>query len=194
MSLASWACWALRSCSKFLYWPTAAVEQWSLIRNRLSSSGDFGVGGAGGTCYTEGTSASNAYATRTSAETLSPAADYSSEGTKFNPSFPSTCPYATGVGATQIKEGKTIYDSDPEQACFQYIYSAGGFSNVFATPDVNLDLHITWYCADITFLNSTRSRRSQATTPTTRHLTARRSTTTPSRCRPSSVPIRAAQI
>ncbi|KAL8276455.1 hypothetical protein RQP46_011157 [Phenoliferia psychrophenolica] len=90
----------------------------------LYSSGDFGVGGAGGTCYTEGTT------------------EYSSYGTKFNPSFPSTCPFATGIGATQLKPGGTIYDPNPEKAIYEYITSGGGFSNVFPTPDMSRPVYL----------------------------------------------------
>ncbi|KAF9807920.1 hypothetical protein IEO21_08015 [Rhodonia placenta] len=56
----------------------------------------------------------------------------SNNGTIFNPSFPSTCPYVTSVGATQINPGASVYE--PESACEQVIYSGGGFSNVFAMP------------------------------------------------------------
>lgn len=48
----------------------------------------------------------------------------------FNPSFPSTCPYVTSVGATQIVSGASV--TAPEEACETVIYSGGGFSNVFA--------------------------------------------------------------
>lgn len=81
----------------------------------LFSSGDNGVAGNGGVCigpdgqYIAGTSG------------------------RFNPAFPSTCPYVTSVGATQIKPGASV--TAPEQACQTVIYSGGGFSNVFAMPD-----------------------------------------------------------
>jgi hypothetical protein len=51
----------------------------------------------------------------------------------FSPSFPSTCPYVTSVGATQVSPGQSV--SDPENACEQIIYSGGGFSNYFGMPD-----------------------------------------------------------
>jgi tripeptidyl-peptidase I len=50
----------------------------------------------------------------------------------FNPSFPSTCPYITSVGATQIVPGASI--TAEEEACQSIIYSGGGFSNNFAIP------------------------------------------------------------
>jgi tripeptidyl-peptidase I len=53
-------------------------------------------------------------------------------GTKFNPSFPATCPFVTAVGATQINPGSTVYE--PESACEQVIFSGGGFSNIFSMP------------------------------------------------------------
>ena len=46
--------------------------------------------------------------------------------------FPSTCPYVTSIGATQINPGSTV--ADPEVACNQVIFSGGGFSNVFDMP------------------------------------------------------------
>ncbi|EJU00428.1 subtilisin-like protein [Dacryopinax primogenitus] len=79
----------------------------------LYSSGDNGVAGNDGQCLTaNGT--------------------YSASGTRFNPSFPGTCPYITSVGATQIKPNGTVFEA--EEACETVIYSGGGFSNVFPMP------------------------------------------------------------
>ena len=50
----------------------------------------------------------------------------------FNPSFPATCPYVTAVGATQVKANASV--TQPEKAAESYIYSGGGFSNLFSTP------------------------------------------------------------
>jgi len=83
----------------------------------IFSSGDNGVAGNGGQC-------------------LSPS------GTRFNPGFPSTCPYVTSVGATQINPGKTV--SDPESACEQVIFSGGGFSNYFAIPSYQHKVVSAW--------------------------------------------------
>ncbi|KAF8986151.1 peptidase S8/S53 domain-containing protein [Cyathus striatus] len=80
----------------------------------LFSSGDSGVAGRSGFC-------------------LSSDGFSLSDGTMFDPAFPSTCPYVTSVGATQIKSGGTVNDS--EVACEVTIQSGGGFSNYFATPD-----------------------------------------------------------
>ncbi|KAH9850381.1 subtilisin-like protein [Lenzites betulinus] len=49
----------------------------------------------------------------------------------FAPNFPSTCPYVTAVGATQVAPGKSVYD--PEIATMSF-GSGGGFSNVFLRP------------------------------------------------------------
>jgi tripeptidyl-peptidase-1 len=83
----------------------------------LFSSGDHGVANEHGLCIDPQT---GEYTTNNTA------------GTKFVPSFPSTCPFVTSVGATQINPTSTVYD--PESACEQVIYSAGGFSNVFKLP------------------------------------------------------------
>ncbi|KAH7883306.1 peptidase S8/S53 domain-containing protein [Phlebopus sp. FC_14] len=80
----------------------------------LYSSGDDGVAGGNDLCL-------NADGTQTQ------------NGTIFNPGFPSSCPYVTSVGATQLSPGKSVFDS--EDACEQVIYSGGGFSNYFAIPD-----------------------------------------------------------
>ncbi|KAJ6527095.1 subtilisin-like protein [Mycena capillaripes] len=77
------------------------------------SSGDDGVAGNGGVCLNS---------------TLQPV----DNGTVFNPGFPSTCPFVTSVGATQILEGNTV--NDPESACEEVIFSGGGFSNIFPLP------------------------------------------------------------
>jgi len=79
----------------------------------LYSSGDNGVAGNGGLCL-DATGAATA------------------TGTRFNPDFPVTCPFITGVGATQINPGSTV--NDPESACEQVIFSGGGFSNIFPMP------------------------------------------------------------
>jgi tripeptidyl-peptidase I len=83
----------------------------------LYSSGDYGVAGNGGECI-DGTTGNY----------TAPGANYGI----FNPSFPATCPYVTGVGATQVATGSTV--TQPEQAAESVIYSGGGFSNVFPLP------------------------------------------------------------
>ncbi|KAG0699462.1 peptidase S8/S53 domain-containing protein [Suillus ampliporus] len=80
----------------------------------LYSSGDSGVGGNGGYC-------------------LNPGGNVTADGKIFNPTFPSTCPYVTSVGATQVSPGQSV--SEPENACEEVIYSGGGFSNYFSLPD-----------------------------------------------------------
>jgi len=82
------------------------------------SSGDNGVGGNSGLC-------------------LNPDGTQSASGKIFNPSFPSTCPYVTSVGATQVVSGKTV--ADPESACEIVIRSGGGFSNYFGLPEYQKD-------------------------------------------------------
>lgn len=56
----------------------------------------------------------------------------------FNPSGPSTCPYITSVGATQIPVNGTIYSPEVSANAFfgsgaQWT-SSGGFSNIFSIP------------------------------------------------------------
>jgi tripeptidyl-peptidase-1 len=53
-------------------------------------------------------------------------------GLRFNPGFPASCPFVVSVGATQINSGATV--NDPESACERYIYSGGGFSDIFPMP------------------------------------------------------------
>ncbi|KIK97958.1 hypothetical protein PAXRUDRAFT_135153 [Paxillus rubicundulus Ve08.2h10] len=84
----------------------------------IYSSGDDGVAGGGAIC-------------------LNPDGSQTSDGKIFNPGFPSTCPYITSVGATQVSPGNSVFDR--ESACEQVIYSGGGFSNNFAIPDYQKD-------------------------------------------------------
>ncbi|KAF7334234.1 Subtilisin-like protein [Mycena sanguinolenta] len=97
----------------------------------LYSSGDNGVAGNNGLCLT----APNDPATY---NTSSPPVQ-SGSGQTFNPSFPSTCPFVTAVGATQVIPGKSVLNTthgeEVEQACAQVIFSGGGFSNYFGVPD-----------------------------------------------------------
>lgn len=67
----------------------------------LYSSGDYGVAGNGGQCIIPST---GEYGTGANA-------------TRFNPSFPGTCPYITSVGATQVNPNSTVFQ--PESACEQ---------------------------------------------------------------------------
>lgn len=85
----------------------------------LYSSGDYGVAGNSNQCINSTGGYQNG--------TL---------GGRFNPAFPSTCPYVTSVGATQVIPGTNILTTkaQPEMACESVIYSGGGFSNVFAMP------------------------------------------------------------
>ncbi|KAI0344783.1 subtilisin-like protein [Trametopsis cervina] len=80
----------------------------------LYSSGDEGVGGGGDVC-------------------LFPNGTQSSAAKGFNPTFPSTCPFITSVGATQVVAGHKV--TDPESATYEVIFSGGGFSNYFPIPD-----------------------------------------------------------
>ncbi|EIW57555.1 subtilisin-like protein [Trametes versicolor FP-101664 SS1] len=50
----------------------------------------------------------------------------------FLPNFPSTCPYVTAVGATQVDSGKSVHDPESATSLFG---SGGGFSNVFPRPE-----------------------------------------------------------
>ncbi|KAJ6454702.1 subtilisin-like protein [Mycena sanguinolenta] len=94
----------------------------------IYSSGDNGVAGNSGLCLT----APNDPATY---NTSSPPAQ-SATGKTFNPSFPSTCPFVTAIGATQVIPGKSVLDKgEVEQACAEVIHSGGGFSNYFGVPD-----------------------------------------------------------
>jgi tripeptidyl-peptidase-1 len=92
----------------------------------LYSSGDFGVAGNGGTCINKATG------------------EYTNGTTgAFNPAFPSSCPYVTSVGATQITTGSTV--TRPEAAAESVIFSGGGFSNVFAMPSYQTKTLATYF-------------------------------------------------
>jgi tripeptidyl-peptidase I len=87
----------------------------------LYSSGDYGVAGNRGQCIAKDGNYNNGNAGR------------------FNPSFPSTCPWVTSVGATQVKPHISLPNAlasgtEPEKACETVIYSGGGFSNLFPLP------------------------------------------------------------
>jgi tripeptidyl-peptidase-1 len=55
----------------------------------------------------------------------------------FNAGFPASCPYVTGVGATQVKANASV--THPEAAAESIIYSGGGFSHVFDMPTYQID-------------------------------------------------------
>lgn len=98
----------------------------------LYSSGDYGVAGNLDQC-------------------IDPATGSYNNGTSgtFNPGFPSTCPYITSVGATQIKTGIDLATlatgTQPEMACETVIHSGGGFSNVFPLPAYQANAVKEWF-------------------------------------------------
>ncbi|KAJ7353612.1 peptidase S8/S53 domain-containing protein [Mycena albidolilacea] len=77
----------------------------------IFASGDSGVAGNGELC-------------------LFPNGTQSEDAPLFNPLFPANCPFVTGVGATQVNPGSTVFD--PESAAS---LTGGGFSNIFALPE-----------------------------------------------------------
>jgi tripeptidyl-peptidase-1 len=69
---------------------------------------------------------------------------------KFNPSFPSSCPWVTSVGATEVYNGTNIVrelasSTQPEAACETVIRSGGGFSNTFDMPDYQRGAVASWW-------------------------------------------------
>ncbi|KAK5130674.1 hypothetical protein LTR08_001835 [Meristemomyces frigidus] len=105
--------YAQRQCNEYMKLGLLGVSV-------LYSSGDYGVAGNGGECI-NGAGANASYTNGTFG--------------RFNPAFPSTCPYVTSVGATQVKNNTNIVTAtQPEMACETVIYSGGGFSNVFPMP------------------------------------------------------------
>lgn len=88
----------------------------------LYSSGDYGVAGNGGFCLNPDGACANLtvyfYGLLPNMTLLTyTTGTRSPEVTIFNPAFPSTCPYITSVGATQVNPGSKV--TDPEGACEQ---------------------------------------------------------------------------
>jgi tripeptidyl-peptidase I len=61
-------------------------------------------------------------------------------GSEFSPSFPSSCPYVTSVGATSIPNGGDINSAEVAAS-----FSGGGFSNQYALPDYQKDTMASYY-------------------------------------------------
>ncbi|KAJ7512566.1 peptidase S8/S53 domain-containing protein [Mycena galericulata] len=96
--------YAIRQCAEYAKLGLMGVTV-------LYSSGDNGVAGNNALC-------------------LNPDGSQTEDGQIFNPLFPGTCPFVTGVGSTQVNPGAKV--TDPESAGS---FSSGGFSNYFAIPD-----------------------------------------------------------
>lgn len=79
----------------------------------------------------------------------------------FNPAFPSSCPYITSVGATQVKANATV--TQPESAAESVIYSGGGFSNVFSMPDYQASAVASYFASYKPAYNSSLYNSSQTT-------------------------------
>jgi len=114
----------------------------------IFSSGDYGVAGNGGECCTKAKCAGGTYNSGSSGS--------------FNPAFPSTCPYVTAVGATQIKPNTAVTATSPEEACETVIYSGGGFSNVFAMPSYQSSAVASFYKNHKPTYTTTQYNNSQA--------------------------------
>lgn len=109
------------------------------------AAGDFGVAGTRDRCLDKTTNTYN-----------------NGTGGAFNPAFPASCPFVTSIGATQLRPNATILGE--EVACETKIRTGGGFSNVFALPDYQVNAVKSWfrehpppYGAD-RFNNSQRTR------------------------------------
>ncbi|KAL9100149.1 MAG: hypothetical protein Q9163_004450 [Psora crenata] len=107
----------------------------------LYSSGDAGVAGNGRQCIV-----------------LNGTFNAGGSG-MFNPAFPSTCPYVTAVGATQIRPGASI--TEPEEACETVIFSGGGFSNVFKLPSYQSAAVSSWFANHPPPYNASRFNNTQ---------------------------------
>jgi tripeptidyl-peptidase-1 len=103
----------------------------------LFSSGDYGVAGSNGYCLNAGGTYGQVMLLSIVCLITCCIGTESPSGTIFNPSFPSTCPYVTSVGATQMSPGASV--TNPEIACTEPVVSGGGFSNYFAIPDYQTD-------------------------------------------------------
>ncbi|KAJ6480620.1 peptidase S8/S53 domain-containing protein [Mycena vulgaris] len=69
---------------------------------------------------------------------LNPDGSITKNGTIFNPIFPASCPFITGVGGTQINPGAKV--TDPESVVNHTISgTGGGFSNYFSMPAYQKD-------------------------------------------------------
>ncbi|KUJ20186.1 subtilisin-like protein [Mollisia scopiformis] len=56
-------------------------------------------------------------------------------GQIFSPGFPTSCPYVTSVGATQINPNSTVYEPESVADYPDWGYSSGGgFSNIYPVP------------------------------------------------------------
>lgn len=93
-------------------------------------SGDFGVAGNANACF----------------DPLTGAYQHGSMGGIFNPSFPSTCPWVTSVGATEVMRGSSVRSG--EVACETVVRSGGGFSNVFGVPGYQEEV-MEWYLGGV---------------------------------------------
>lgn len=71
--------------------------------------------------------------------------DPATNGTLFSPEFPSSCPYVTSVGATQIPVGASVHTPGIEVAVDFPIKSSGGFSNHFAMPVWQRNSVLNWF-------------------------------------------------
>jgi tripeptidyl-peptidase-1 len=69
----------------------------------------------------------------------------------FNPTWPSTCPFVTTVGATKLYPGHTVTEgesaaNDPAGFPYSSAYSSGGgFSNIYSIPEYQADAVATYF-------------------------------------------------
>ncbi|EFX03902.1 protease s8 tripeptidyl peptidase [Grosmannia clavigera kw1407] len=97
----------------------------------LFASGDSGVGGSRG----GNNGAGNFYGCLGDDDAI------------FNPSSSCSCPWVTGVGATEVPANRTVFD--PEEAALVMrltnFSSGGGFSNIFSTPSYQAEAVASYF-------------------------------------------------
>ncbi|KAI2634469.1 peptidase S8/S53 domain-containing protein [Xylaria nigripes] len=78
---------------------------------------------------------------------------------KFNPVFPSTCPWITSVGGSALPQGGVV--GDAEVVAFDYV-PGGGFSNLFELPYYQAEVMAKFYAEHDPGYNATHYNNSQA--------------------------------
>ncbi|KAI1826760.1 peptidase S8/S53 domain-containing protein [Xylaria intraflava] len=103
----------------------------------LFPSGDDGVAGINGLCLTD---------------PGQPPAQFGTNP-RFNPLFPSTCPWITSVGGSALPQGGAVGDT---QVLAYEFAPGGGFSNLFTLPDYQSEAVAAYYASHDPGYNSSR--------------------------------------
>lgn len=108
------------------------------------ASGDDGVGGIDGLCLNEDGAFLPEYSPLVRLTQSCVGQPDESNGFRFSPTFPSTCPFVTSAGGTMLPVLSSVTDPEVAWDAGNFDSSGGGFSNIFQVPSYQAEAVTTY--------------------------------------------------